>query len=95
VIKRIVKLTFASGRELEFLDIFEEMKEHIRGFAGCSHLELWRSTADPRIFFTYSWWDSEEVLDEYRRSALFAATWRRTRALFAERAEAWTVGVIA
>ena len=94
MIKRIVKLTFEAGREPEFLAIFEEMREHIRGFAGCSHLELWRSTADPRVFFTYSVWASEEALESYRQSALFADTWRRTKALFGARAEAWSVGVL-
>lgn len=94
MIKRIVKLTFAKDKAADFLVIFEEMKHQIRGFEGCRHLELWRSRADANVFFTMSIWDSEAHLDEYRQSEVFVRTWQRTKALFAERAEAWSVDVL-
>lgn len=94
MIKRIVKLTFAPGKAADFLVIFEEMKNQIRGFEGCRHLELWHSRAEESVFFTMSIWDSEAHLDEYRQSEIFERTWQRTKALFATRAEAWSVDVI-
>ena len=39
-------------------------------------------------------WDSEEALDNYRSSPFFAETWRATKALFAAKAEAWSVHLI-
>lgn len=94
VIKRIVKLTFDPAKTDDFLSVFEEMKVQIRSFEGCSHLELWRSRSEPNVFFTFSIWDTEAHLDAYRQSELFQDTWRRTKALFAARPEAWSVDTV-
>lgn len=98
MIKRIVKLTFAEDQTNAFLQIFEESKHKIIAFEGCRHLELFRATQTPNIFFTYSYWDHQEALDQYRQSELFGKTWKKTKALFADkpegRPEAWSVEVI-
>ena len=39
-------------------------------------------------------WENEEALNAYRHSDFFAHTWKRTKALFAERAEAWSVDTV-
>jgi heme-degrading monooxygenase HmoA len=44
--------------------------------------------------FTYSQWDSEESLNAYRQTELFVQTWKRTKTLFQEKAEAWSVALI-
>jgi len=94
MIKRIVKLTFQAGRTEEFLAIFNQSKAQIRAFPGCRHLELWQQQDDPRVFFTYSYWEKAEDLERYRHSSLFQHTWKATKALFAERAEAWSVRLV-
>ncbi len=94
MIKRIVRLTFDPDKTDEFLGVFEEMKTQIRGFDGCRHLELWRSRSEPNVFFTFSIWDTEAHLEAYRHSALFQATWQRTKALFTARAQAWSVDTV-
>jgi heme-degrading monooxygenase HmoA len=43
------------------------------------------------IFFTYSIWDSEEHLNNYRKSELFANVWEKTKVLFDAKPEAWSV----
>lgn len=94
MIKRIVKLTFEPDKTAEFLDIFNASKVQIRSFPGCQHLELWRDRTDPSVFFTYSFWESEAALDQYRHSTLFRSTWKKTKALFADRPVAWSVGLV-
>lgn len=74
-----------------FESLFDERKDLIRGFAGCSHLELWRQTGSDAVFFTYSHWESEHALDMYRFSEFFKDTWSRTKALFAAPPQAWSV----
>ena len=74
-----------------FLTIFEERKEKIRHFEGCNHLELLNDINNSHIFFTYSYWEAEHDLESYRNSPLFAETWKLTKALFAQKAEAWSV----
>lgn len=90
MIQRIVKLTFQPEDTAEFEEIFEQTKRRIRASEGCLRLELLRATADPNIYFTYSYWRSEADLNAYRKSELFGRTWKRTKALFAAKPEAWS-----
>ncbi|MCA0234886.1 MAG: antibiotic biosynthesis monooxygenase [Bacteroidetes bacterium] len=95
MIKRIVKMTFRPDAVQTFLDdVFEPSKSRIRAFPGCRHMELLRHTEHPHVLCTFSIWDSEEALNEYRHSELFKDTWAKTKALFAQRAEAWSMETI-
>ena len=87
-------MTFREDRIKEFTTLFEERKATIRGFAGCTHLELWQDSKHPAIFFTYSNWDREAALDHYRFSDFFKDTWGKTKALFADKPEAWSVSMV-
>ncbi len=75
-------------------EVFDQSKARIRAFEGCRHMELLRNKTQPNLLFTLSIWDDEAALNVYRASALFADTWAKTKALFAEKAEAWTVDLI-
>ncbi len=91
MIIRIVKMTFQPEKVNEFLEIFNSSKQFIRNSKGCTHLELLNDIHSPTIFFTYSYWDSEDDLNNYRNSELFENVWSKTKVLFAEQAEAWSV----
>ena len=91
MLKRIVKMTFREASVPEFLALFEEVKSTIRAREGCHHLELWQDKKAKNILFTFSIWENEEALNAYRHSDFFGKTWKRTKALFADRAEAWSV----
>ncbi|MCH2084939.1 MAG: antibiotic biosynthesis monooxygenase [Saprospiraceae bacterium] len=93
MIKRIVKLTFQKDKVEDFIQIFETSKHKIRQFPGCQHLELWHARQPSNVFFTYSYWDSEEDLNKYRYSDLFKATWAKTKILFSDKPAAWSVDV--
>jgi len=91
MILRIVKMTFSDDGIRQFTDLFEARKQTIGGFKGCTHLELWQDTKCENIFFTYSCWESEADLNHYRFSDFFKDTWGKTKALFADKPEAWSV----
>lgn len=91
MIVRIVQMSFREEEVLHFLSLFEERKHLIRGFEGCTHLELWQSSENKTVFFTYSHWESESHLNHYRFSELFKDTWAKTKALFADKPQAWSV----
>ncbi len=74
-----------------FLNNFEEVKHHIRNFEGNRFLELYQDKNDKRIFFTYSYWENEEALENYRKSDLFEGVWSYTKTLFSDKPEAWSV----
>jgi heme-degrading monooxygenase HmoA len=43
------------------------------------------------VFFTYSFWNAEANLEQYRNSELFKAVWAETKPLFNAKPEAWSV----
>ena len=88
---RIVKMSFHPEHIDQFLVIFDEKKEFIRNSPGCRLLELYREKSEGQIFFTYSYWETEEDLENYRHSELFKETWAATKVLFNDKPEAWSV----
>ena len=91
MIIRIVKMQFRPSETAPFLNLFEDVKQHIRSFEGCRGLTLLRDLNAPDTLFTYSHWESEVHLNAYRNSELFEKTWKATKAGFAAKAEAWSV----
>ncbi|MTG97823.1 MULTISPECIES: putative quinol monooxygenase [Myroides] len=88
---RIVKLTFHEDKVEEFVNYFEEIKSVVRNQPGCTFLELYQDKHIKNIFFTYSYWDTEQDLDTYRHSSTFKEVWPFVKTLFSEKAEAWSV----
>lgn len=88
---RIVKLSFHEENIPAFMENFELMKEHIRNSPGNRLLELYQDKNNPCIFFTYSHWETEADLENYRKSALFDEVWTFTKKLFNDKPEAWSV----
>ena len=82
---------FRPGEREAFLDIFNASKHLIRQSEGCQHLSLYTEADLPNVFLTYSVWTAEADLDAYRNSELFEATWAKTKALFADKAQAWSM----
>ncbi|MBI3509998.1 MAG: antibiotic biosynthesis monooxygenase [Bacteroidetes bacterium] len=90
-ITRIVKMKFRNEATGTFMEIFSANKEKIAASPGCISVELRRDLYDETLFFTISQWRSAEDLENYRKSELFTEVWERTKKLFSEKAEAWTV----
>ena len=84
-------MSFDPSKIEEFLANFETKKLHIRNFEGCEFLELYRDKEKTNVFFTYSFWNSEADLENYRTSELFKGVWAETKVLFNDRPEAWSV----
>ena len=91
MIVRIVKMGFHEHYVEEFLNNFNANKLKIRSFIGCQFLELYRDKKNPSMFFTYSYWESEDHLEVYRQSDLFKNVWAKTKPLFNAKPEAWSV----
>jgi quinol monooxygenase YgiN len=94
MIKRIVKMEFKPENIEQFKMLFDRQKEKIRAFEGCEHLELWQDVKNKSTFMTYSYWKSEQDLENYRHSELFKNVWANTKILFSDRPKAWSVQVL-
>ena len=88
---RIVKLSFHEENIPVFLENFELMKEKIRNATGNRFLELYQDKNNKCLFFTYSYWETEQDLENYRQSELFYDVWEFTKKLFNDKPEAWSV----
>jgi heme-degrading monooxygenase HmoA len=88
---RIVKLSFHPEKIQDFLNNFEEMKSHIKNSPGNRLLELYQDKDNTNVFFTYSYWETENDLENYRKSALFDEVWTYTKKLFNDKPQAWSV----
>jgi len=88
---RIVKMSFHEENISAFLENFELMKIHIRNAPGNRFLELYQDKNNPSILFTYSYWETEADLENYRKSKLFDEVWTFTKKLFNDKPEAWSV----
>lgn len=77
-----------------FMENFEIMKDKIRNAPGNRFLELYQDKNNPCVFFTYSFWETEDDLENYRKSALFDGVWTFTKKLFNDKPEAWSVNKV-
>lgn len=91
MIRRIVKLTFLPEHCQTFENVFRESAPIIRQMPGCRQVVMWRDVDNPCRYFTFSTWDDVVSLNAYRQTDFFTQTWAKTKALFAERPEAWSV----
>ena len=92
---RIVKMSFHEEKIPAFLENFELMKTQIRNAPGNRFLELYQDKNNKTIFFTYSYWETEDDLENYRKSELFNEVWSFTKKLFNDKPEAWSVDKLA
>ena len=91
---RIVKMEFKKEEVPSFLVNFEKIKEEIRAFEGCSYLELYQDKNNPDTFFTYSRWEDETDLENYRTSDFFKNVWTTTKPKFRSKAQVWSVDTL-
>jgi heme-degrading monooxygenase HmoA len=83
-------MSFDPEKVHDFIVLFNESKEHIAHFPGCTSLKLLRDAQEANVYFTYSTWLSQEHLDQYRKSELFKNVWSQTRVLFNDKPMAWS-----
>lgn len=84
-------MSFAEENIQAFLENFDSIKNKIRNASGNRFLELYQDKNDKCVFFTYSFWETEDDLENYRKSALFDEVWTFTKKLFNAKPEAWSV----
>ncbi len=82
MINRIVRLSFEPDKVEEFFTVFENSKNQIANFPGCRGLTLLQDANHSNVFYTYSLWQAETDLENYRHSKLFETTWAATKKLF-------------
>jgi heme-degrading monooxygenase HmoA len=88
---RIVRMSFKPELLPDFLAMFQETQPKIAGMPGCLGVELKQDIAQKHVYYTLSHWRSETDLNAYRHSALFLETWAKTKAMFQDKPQAFSV----
>ncbi len=91
MINRIVRMSFEPQKVNDFIHLFNDVKDKIANFEGCEGLILMRDAKLPNVLYTYSYWQSEAHLNNYRYSNLFIKTWASTKILFNDKPQAWSL----
>ena len=94
MIVRIVKMTFKPEFISKFIECEKGKHDTIKNFEGCTHLDVLNDKKNLQIFFTYSYWNSETELNNYRNSDFFRNMWGNVKKMFAEKPQAWTTRII-
>ena len=94
MIIRIVKLSITIDQCDDFIAFFKKNKATISKFKGCIHVELLKEENCGNIFFTYSHWENNKALENYRNSPIFEGIWKKTKTFFCDCPEAWSLNKI-
>lgn len=90
MITRLVKMTFKEEKSDDFQQFVGTIVKKISAFDGCHKVDILRDVNNPNVFFTYSYWDTEEYLNKYRNSETFKEIWNFTKQMFNGKPEAWS-----
>lgn len=91
MITRVVKLEFQQEQVETFLSHFEQVKWSVATFPGCRGMKLIQDIKNPCVVMTYSIWENEEALENYRISPLFQSIWPTIKPWFSAKPEAWSL----
>ena len=91
MLTRIVRMEFQPARVEDFLAHFHGIRKAIRHFPGVRRLELHRDAGQPNVFYTFSVWENESDLENYRRSELFESAWSQAKQWFAASPRAYSL----
>ncbi len=94
MIRRIVKLSFQASKVDDLHAFLKEKVESIRAVDGCEHLEILQDRKNKGLIFTLSHWQSEDHLNNYRKSQVFGGVWPILKAGFNAPPEAYSTDLI-
>lgn len=88
---RIVKLEFREDKIDDFIAFFDAVKDRVNQFPGCIGMKLLQDANHPNIVMTYSHWENEKALNDYRFSDTFGDIWPKIKPWFKHKPEAWSM----
>jgi len=91
MITRIVQLEFEFDKIEDFLSFFDGVNQVVNTFPGCSGMKLYQDINTPTKVLTYSHWEDEAALNDYRNSDAFHKIWSTIKPWFCEKPQAWSV----
>lgn len=94
MITRIVKMVFQEDKTDIFKEFSKTIVNKIASSKGCHKVNILQDKNNKNTFFSYSLWDSEDDLNNYRSSELFIDIWSKTKVMFADKPLAWSTEIV-
>ncbi len=91
MITRIVKMEIKENDVAQYMYHVKPFIEKILEFPGCKEVKIYRDINSETTFFSYSIWESEHDLNNYRHSEIFIETWQKIKPLFCSKPMAWSL----
>lgn len=91
MITRIVKMSILESEIERYQEIVKPYKSKILSSPGCKDVQIFKDINNKSIVFSYSVWETEQDLENYRKSEMFRKVWNEVKTLFSNPAEAWTI----
>ena len=85
---RLVRLPASEASLPRLRAVLAEVMPTVRQQRGCTHLELLADHDQPTVLYTLSHWNSDNDLQRYRQSEIFAQVWPRLKAELGDRPSA-------
>ncbi|MFH2141046.1 MAG: antibiotic biosynthesis monooxygenase family protein [Bacteroidota bacterium] len=91
MIIRIVKMEVKDSEIENFKSMIQSIQDKIESFDGCHSVNILCDKNQSNRFFSYSSWETEQHLNDYRKSEFFVEIWSEVKKFFIKEAQAWTV----
>ncbi|AZQ61568.1 antibiotic biosynthesis monooxygenase [Flammeovirga pectinis] len=91
MLHRFVRMSFQEDKIEDFKEMFTTIQSTIEAFEGCHSVILLQDKDGVNKFMTFSIWDDEEALNNYRGSDFFKQTWVKTKKMFNDKPEAFSM----
>lgn len=91
MITRFVKMHFKPEFKQEFIILFYQSADQIKKFEGCLDVVLLEDLDNDNSVCTLSHWSDLSSLENYRQSDFFKVTWQKTKSMFSQKAQAWSL----
>lgn len=88
---RVVHMVFQEDKIKDFIHEFYKKQALIEANEGCHKVYLMEDTRNKNAMATWSLWETEEHLNAYRNSEMFAETWKTVKPMFSEKAKAYSL----
>lgn len=91
MILRVVKMNVDEEKRDAFELFMKNLREEKLKLAGCLHFDYFHEKNNKNIFYSYTIWESEKYLKQYKKTDLFIEVVSTLKKLCTEEPKAWTI----
>jgi quinol monooxygenase YgiN len=91
MITRIIKFKIDPVNTDDFKQFIALIRKDFSSIKGCKNIEILNDKEDKDVYFMYTIWETESMLNKYRKSELNKTLWTNLNQWSVKEPQAWTV----